>query len=457
MPPRRGTTTIAKASLSAATPPATEDTEARETVAAYVERWLAERDARELSSVRDDRGRLAVHVLPLLGPKPIAAVSRSDIEDLVEALDLKVRDGDIAWLTAGHIWRTVSKLFSDAQSAKVRALRVREDNPCAGVRGPDRGVTKAKAYLYPSEFVTLASCNAVPLAWRRLFALAVYLYVRAGELEELRWEDVDLERGILHIHRAIDRSRGRVKATKSSSARRFTVEPAILPLLRAMRAESPDAVKLIAKMPDIAKLAKTLRRFLQDVGVDRAELFADDATRKHMTFHDLRATGITWMAVRGDDPLKIKSRAGHASFSTTEGYIRAAEQVRDGFGTVFPPLPPALLGQADRLDEAATSIEPTPVEPDPPRPSSSDASPPGSPTPSSLELASAPLVVFRPSPPAAPAPARAPAANRPGIVRESSGQRFAGPNPQGFRAPPARIGRATFGLGTRRIQHDKHA
>jgi integrase len=39
-------------------------------------------------------------------------------------------------------------------------------------------------------------------------------------------------------------------------------------------------------------------------------------------FHDLRASGITWMAVRGDDPQKIQARAGHTDFNTTQGYIR---------------------------------------------------------------------------------------------------------------------------------------
>jgi hypothetical protein len=47
---------------------------------------------------------------------------------------------------------------------------------------------------------------------------------------------------------------------------------------------------------------------------------------------------LTWLAIRGDDPLKIKQRAGHAAFSTTEGYVRQAEAVRPDFGEVFPPL-----------------------------------------------------------------------------------------------------------------------
>lgn len=96
-------------------------------------------------------------------------------------------------------------------------------------------------------------------------------------------------------------------------------------------------------MPRIDKLSMGLRERLEAAGVTRPELFSDDATRKHMTWHDLRATGITWMAIRGDDPIRIQRRAGHKSFTTTEEYIREAENVREGFGRVFPPLPAGLL------------------------------------------------------------------------------------------------------------------
>jgi hypothetical protein len=78
--------------------------------------------------------------------------------------------------------------------------------------------------------------------------------------------------------------------------------------------------------------------------VKSAKLFAQsDKSRQQITAYDLRATGITWRAVRGDDPLKIMSAAGHRSFATTQGYIREAEPLRDGFGDVFPTLPDRLL------------------------------------------------------------------------------------------------------------------
>jgi hypothetical protein len=57
---------------------------------------------------------------------------------------------------------------------------------------------------------------------------------------------------------------------------------------------------------------------------------------------DLRGTGLTWMAIRGDDPLKIQQRAGHTSFEMTQKYIRTAEAVGEAIGDVFPPLPASL-------------------------------------------------------------------------------------------------------------------
>jgi integrase len=332
-----------------------------EDVRHYAGRWVDERDARGLLSADDDRGRLEKHVLPLLSDRATVEVTRADLEAVVEDLDRKVREDEIAWLTARNVWACMRKMFSDASASKVREFRVRDDNPAAGVRGPDKGAEKAKVYLYPSEFLKLVSCEAVPLQQRRVYAFSVYLYVRAGELEALGLDDVDPERAIIHVHRAIDRERKIEKSTKGKQARRFSVEPEIAPLLRVIHGEAKTAgsTKLTA-MPPVEDLSTGLREDLRLAGVDRAERFVSDKTRKNITFHDLRATGLTWMAVRGDDPLKIKHRAGHVDFSTTEIYIREAEQVRDGFGEVFPALPAAPLGEGTKN-----------VPPDPPGPGES--------------------------------------------------------------------------------------
>lgn len=68
--------------------------------------------------------------------------------------------------------------------------------------------------------------------------LLVYLYPRAGELRELRWDDVDLEHGTVHIHQAHDRTTGAVKDTKTSRPRRVKIEPELMPLMRALHEET---------------------------------------------------------------------------------------------------------------------------------------------------------------------------------------------------------------------------
>src|SRR5258708_32408989 len=101
-------------------------------------------------------------------------------------------------------------------------------------------------------------------------------------------------------------------------------------------------------MPSVGSLSAKLKGYLRRAGVDRADLFVSDATRKAITFHDLRATGITWMAARGDDPLRIMQRAGHEDFETTKLYLREAENLSAGFGDVFPALPGSIAPKSPR-------------------------------------------------------------------------------------------------------------
>jgi integrase len=313
----------------------------RETVAEYADRWHDWREGRGLQCVKDDRARMKNHVFPVIGPLDVRAVTRNDLEKLVERLDKRIVAGDLGWKVAGMAWSNVTRMFADACSAKRLDLRVRDDNPAKEIQAPERGTRKEKQYLWPSEFTALVTSSKVPLRWRRLFAIAVYTYSRAGEIEALSWEDVTFDNATLHIHQSVDRvrKRGKIKATKTGVSRRIPIEPNLYPLLRTLHDEADGKGRVIPAMPSPGMLSRKLKHYLERAGVKRAELFSADDTRKPITFHDLRATGITWMAARGDDPLRIKQRAGHSSFSTTEGYIREAENLGASFGAVFPELP----------------------------------------------------------------------------------------------------------------------
>lgn len=325
-----------------------------ETVSKYFGRWIQDRERRGIVSVSDDRSRFRDHVEPVLGPKPIANIGRDDVRDIVRKLDGKVQAGAIRWKTADHVWILVRGIFKSACGSKVPELVVRDDDPTDRVSPPDRGDDLARTYLYPSEFVRLVSCPDVPVYWRRLYALAAYTLSRAGELAALRWDAVDLERGVIHFRQAADRrGAGRVKSTKSGVARRVPIEPNLRPLLEALKKEATDDRVFHVQ---VSKRADKLRAHLLAAGLTRAELHAppkDDpnvaATWAPLTFHDLRGTGVTWMALRGDEPLVIQQRAGHKDFATSQRYLREAEALGSDATEPFPPLPAELLTPGESI------------------------------------------------------------------------------------------------------------
>ena len=309
-------------------------------------RYLDYREQRGLTSVG---GTYRKHILPVLD-LAWEAVERSHCELLRDALDAKVERGDIEPKTAFNAWavfRTAAKTAAGRWSKdKRRTLAVRNDDPSEGVIGPDYDPadTKQLQWLYPREVLAIASCEAVPLDVRRRIVLSTYLCVRAGELKALTWDKLDLERGVVIVNQAYSREKKRVKSTKSGArgSRRYSVEAEALPLLRALRDEA-DGPNVVSMSPQ-KRWAPEVREALEAAGVARPELTQTTAHSKQLRFHDLRATGLTWMALRGDSPVQIQHVAGHTDFKTTKKYIDAAGTVDLLPGeVVFPPLPDCLV------------------------------------------------------------------------------------------------------------------
>lgn len=321
-----------------------------ETVSEWFTRWAAARFTKGLRTTHNDKGRFGKWIAPHIGTRSITSIVRRDIEEIVQALDTAVLEGKLAWKTATNVWGVVTKMFKDAARSKVLALRVREDNPAANVEGPDRGADRTGPYLTPRVFEAVMICKRVPTRWKRIFALAVFLYARGGELEVLEWSAVNFDQRYVHIHQAMHAHSGEAKPTKTKRNRKVPIEPALLPLLTEMRAAAKGEGCVITAMPPREDWAERLRKYVawacEDAGIPLPEdILADDETRRPLSFHDLRHTGITWRALRGDDPLKIQRAAGHDDLRTTQRYINEAETFdRAGFGEVFPPLPTGLAG-----------------------------------------------------------------------------------------------------------------
>ena len=299
------------------------------TVSQFSVSWLSHRSV-SVKTWRHDRSRLG-HVLPLIGALAMSEVTREHVEDLVMDLDTRVRRGALSSGTAAKVWGALRRLFDDAVRAKDRALRCLARDPSEGVRGPDADASRTKRFLYPAEATALLSCPSIPKARRARYAVAMYSGARAGEIAAISL--ASFGRGVLVIRESVD-EHGVRGPTKNGEERRVPVEGPLAELLTWISCwRRPEDV--FGRDP---RAAERLREDLRAAGVTREALFRDDARSKPVTFHDLRATAITWWAVRGDNFLAIQRRAGHSSFATTQRYLREAEDLGE-FGETFPQMP----------------------------------------------------------------------------------------------------------------------
>jgi integrase len=210
----------------------------------WLDAWLKDRTGRGVGT-KENKSHWQHHIQPIVGAKHVRDWTSADLRALVAYLDGKMAAGEMKWKMALNVWATCTAMCRDAMKSKVDALRVRPDNVARDVAPPERGAVTAKQYVYPSEALKFIACEKVPLTWRRNAAIAIYLFLRAGEHRALRWEDVDLEHGMVHVHRAENRETGKVEATKTEHARRFAFEPALLrnrcTTTRSSGAASPGA------------------------------------------------------------------------------------------------------------------------------------------------------------------------------------------------------------------------
>ncbi|MBX3131245.1 MAG: tyrosine-type recombinase/integrase [Polyangiaceae bacterium] len=305
----------------------------------WAECWFERRGA---VGVERERRAFERWIAPYLGAIGVAALARGDVERWVEQLDRAVSSRRLRWSTAWRVWIVLRTMLRDLSRSKHLDLRLRADLSVHGVRGPDRGSTRSSTFLYPSEFSQLMAAQVVPLGRRRVYALATYLALRASELVALRWADLDLKRRQVCVSQSRDRSTGRVRATKSGQARQDVLPAELLPLLRQMQRSATLETVVSGRIPP--SLARELRADLLAAGCDRSALHASTDTERPLTFHDLRATGITWMAMRGDSVTEIMERAGHAQLATTQGYLRRGRLLAVARGErPFPRLPRCLL------------------------------------------------------------------------------------------------------------------
>lgn len=156
------------------------------------------------------------------------------------------------------------------------------------------------------RFLSEAECKALlheckRSAWPKLYALAllaVTTAARRGELEGLRWQDVDLDNAVATLHQ-----------TKNGDRRVLPLTPAVVDELRK-HAGAPGALLFPSRRrPDVPyNHVPAWHKALKDAGI------------RGFVFHDLRHTAASYLAMSGASLIEIGDVLGHRSSSVTRRY-----------------------------------------------------------------------------------------------------------------------------------------
>jgi integrase len=174
----------------------------------YLEEGIAHKKA---STIRSDRGRIALHLKPLLGGKPLGAIGRQDIERLlVDVVAGRTREsvsangkrkiGSLARGGKGVAARCVELAGTIFSFAVARNLRA--DNPASGIKRPKS--RKLDRFLSEKEIARLAASLDEEAKARGPYAVAAIKLLmltgcRRSEILNLKWADVDFEGQCLRL------------------------------------------------------------------------------------------------------------------------------------------------------------------------------------------------------------------------------------------------------------------
>jgi integrase len=232
----------------------------------------------------------------------------------------------------------------------VRELRTRHRR---GSNRHDRRNGKLKAGVdIPTPDEVRRLLQAATGKWRPLLLTAVFAGLRASELRGLRWDDIDLKSGALHVHQRADKYNKMGSPKSAAGQRTVPLPPTVVQELREWKLLCPKKDgKLGLVFPNgagnvenhgniarrglvpIVKAAGLVKPALDERGNGKRDADGKPIVEpKYSGLHTLRHFFASWCINRKEDgglglPAKVvQERLGHASIMMT----------MDTYGHLFP-------------------------------------------------------------------------------------------------------------------------
>jgi integrase len=295
------------------------------TVAEAAEGWIkrVEADARERTTVRQYRQHINLHIAPRIGRIKLAHLTPARVEAF--------RDDLLANLSrplARKVLTSLKSLLKVAKHAHV-AADVSIGRGKRGERKLEAGVDIPTSDEIKRLLHAAAEAKIRP---RTLLITVISTGLRASELRGLRWRDVDLKHGELHVRQRADRYNEIGLPKSDSSVRTIDLGPRVLAALKEWKLACPKSDDGLVfptaegKIEHHANMLRSLGPLMIAAGV------VDKDSEPKYALHAFRHYFASWCINRKTaggrelPPKNVQTLLGHASIVMT----------LDRYGHLFP-------------------------------------------------------------------------------------------------------------------------
>jgi integrase len=288
------------------------------------------------SVVRSYEIALRLRLLPELGGRRVADIRRADVQDFADRLLARGEEAS----TIRNTLMPLRAIFRRAVSRGDVAV-----NPTTGLELP--AVRGSRDRIVAAEQAGRL-IDALPERDRAMWATALYGGLRRGELQALRWEDVDLAKGVIKVERAWDVREGQIEP-KSRAGRRTVPIPVVLRdylVEHKQRADGDGHVfaRANGKPFDAVTIGERSKNAWRRAGLEP------------ITLHEARHTFASLMIAAGVNAKALATYMGHASVTIT--YDRYGH-LMPGNESEAAALLDAYLARADTKARLAQLDDPT--------------------------------------------------------------------------------------------------
>jgi integrase len=298
-----------------------------------------------------DTGRIERHLRPLLGRRHVDKMQSEDVRRVFAA----IRDGKTAATiktgrfglarvcggegTARKAIRLLRAIFAWGMAEKMI-----ENNPADGVATGSDG--EREAVLDPQDYTKLFAALAKMEEQRRLrpaagdaIRIIAMTGARRGEITGLRWQHVDLKRGLLTLPPVMHKT-GR----KTGKPRTISLPNAAQAIIARQPEGGPqDFVFAPSKGDGAITLAADWRKIRLEANLPEG-----------FGLHGLRHSLATLLAVGGAEAPQIMTSLGHRQLSTTQRYLHFADNARAALAERAAA--PALAGMAAAIGASTPGV-----------------------------------------------------------------------------------------------------